>query len=223
MELTSLILKNIKYNIKKYIAYFLSLALIQCIIFMFFNFIGSNIFIKNSEEVFSKTEYKTIVQYMLAFTIAFIIYTTITFTKSRGKEFGIYTTIGLTIKEILRILFYENTIIVFSSLIVGGGIGTLLSRLFNMAFCRVMEMEHVYINLNMNGYKSIAIIAIVTFVFNFLYQYFFLEKFSITEILKSDEKMEVGKNSFIIGLLGLIFLCFAIFLYIKTTIYVLVL
>lgn len=119
MDLTSMIFKNIRYNIKNYISYLLGNSFVICILFMFFNLICSKTFMNAPNTSVIKDELIPIVVMMVAFSVIFILYTTISFTKYRGREFGVYFTIGLTSKNIIKILFYENIIIAAATFIFG--------------------------------------------------------------------------------------------------------
>lgn len=104
MNFSSIITKNIKYNIRSYLAYLIGNSIIETILFLFLNLTFSDSF-KNADDSFPvKSNMGEMIIMMVMFSVIFIFYTTITYTKTRGKEFGVYFTIGLTTKEIIRIL-----------------------------------------------------------------------------------------------------------------------
>lgn len=121
MNLSEMILKNIKYNIKSYTAYLVGNTFIIAILFMFFSLLSSNVFMKviGGSHQDSSEMLEVMITLMTAFSVVFILYTTISFTKYRGKEFGVYFTIGLTSKNIIKILSHENLMIAASSFILG--------------------------------------------------------------------------------------------------------
>ncbi|SFD49218.1 FtsX-like permease family protein [Clostridium uliginosum] len=205
MKFNELILKNIKYNIKNYIAYLLSTSIVLSILFMFFNFFYSDTFIEKSKEIFKGPEKNIIIGIMTIFLIAFVIYITATFIKTRGKELGVYYTIGLTSKEILRILFYENIVISGVSIAIGLIIGILFSKLFNMAFLKVMDIYNIDIEINIIGILSVALVGLLIFAINSLYQRILLRKHSIVELIKFSSKKEVASRGvFVKGIISII-------------------
>ncbi|GKX67658.1 FtsX-like permease family protein [Inconstantimicrobium mannanitabidum] len=206
MKFNELILKNIKYNIRNYIAYLLGTSAVLSILFMFFNFIYSDTFLEKSKEIFIKGyEKNIIIGIMTLFLMAFIIYITVTFTKTRGKELGVYYTIGLTSKEILRILFYENIVISGISISIGLIVGILFSRLFNMAFLKVMDIDNVNIGVNIVGLLSVVLVGLLIFLINHLYQKILLRRNSIVELIKFSSKKEVArKGVFVKGIVSAI-------------------
>lgn len=204
MEFSSMIIKNIKYNIKNYTAYLLGNSLIQCILFMFFTLVFSEEFMKVDETTPLKANFISVVMIMIAFSIAFIIFTTVSFTKYRGKEFGVYFTIGLTSKEIIKILCYENIIISFCSFIFAAVGGSVFSRLFHMAIWKILKIDNINISLSFKAYLAIFAISIWIFIFTTLYQAMFLKRYSVINILKSKSKKDIGGTSTVLGLIGIV-------------------
>lgn len=205
MSLWKMILKNAKYNIKNYTAYLLGNSFIIAILFMFFSLAASTEFMeaqKTNLEI--KNSLNSTIGLMVAFSIVFIIYTTVSFTKYRGKEFGIYFTIGLTSKNIINILLYENFAIAAASFTFGGIFGTVFSKLFFMAILKLLSLTNIDIKISLSAYLYIAIIASLIFIFNTIYQIIFLKKLSIVEILKSSSKGYAKKANSLLGIVGII-------------------
>lgn len=205
MKFNELILKNIKYNIKNYIAYLLGTSIVLSMLFMFFNFLYSDVFIEKSKEIFKGPEKNIIIGIMTIFLIAFVMYITVTFMKTRGKELGVYYTIGLTSKEILRILFYENIVISCISIAIGLSIGILFSKLFNMAFLKVMDIDNVDVGIDLVGFFIVVLVELLILGINSLYQRILLRKHSIVELIKLSSKKEViGKGVLVKGIISII-------------------
>ncbi|WP_027623806.1 FtsX-like permease family protein [Clostridium lundense] len=204
MDLYSMIFKNIKYNIKNYIAYLLGNSFIIGILLMFFSLICSKTFMTQPDAYIFRENLTSILSLMVAFSIAFILYTTISFTKYRGKEFGVYLTIGLTSKNIIKILLYENFIVALFSFILGAIGGTIFSKLFYMAILKIIDINNIIIEISFKPYIYTAIIATLIFIFNMIYQIIFLSKLSIVEILKSSSKKYIGKSNLVIDVIALI-------------------
>ncbi|MBB6713292.1 FtsX-like permease family protein [Clostridium gasigenes] len=204
MEFSSIIIKNIKYNIKNYTAYLLGNSLIQCILFMFFTLVFSPEFMKADETMFVKENFMSVVILMVAFSLMFIIFTTVSFTKYRGREFGVYFTIGLTSKEITKILCYENIIIALISFLVASLGGSVFSKLFHMSIGKILKIDNIIIPLSFKAYGTIFLISTIIFLFTTIYQMFFLKRYSIVNILKSKSKKDLGSTSTILGIIGII-------------------
>lgn len=199
-----MIIKNIKHNIKNYMAYLIGNSIIQCILFMFFTLVFNPKFMENKEFLALKGELNTIVIFMIAFSAAFIIFTTVSFTKYRGREFGVYFTIGLTSKEIIKILCYENIIISLASFLIASLSGSIFSKLFHMAIGKILNIDNIVIPLSIKAYAAVLLISFVIFLFTTVYQMIFLNRYSVINILKSKSKKDIGSTSTILGVIGII-------------------
>ncbi|MFR3783509.1 MAG: ABC transporter permease [Clostridia bacterium] len=78
------------------------------------------------------------VSIILAFLI---VYASRFLIKRRNKEFGVYLTLGMSKKKISLILFIETLIIGIVSLVVGLGIGFLLSQLMSILVANMFEAD----------------------------------------------------------------------------------
>lgn len=204
MNFSSMIIKNIRHNIKNYTAYLLGNSIIQCILFMFFTIIFSPKFMQAMEDKNFKENFLSQVAIMIAFSVVFIIYTTVSFTKYRGREFGVYFTIGLTTKEIIKILCYENIIISLASFLFGSIAGSIFSKLFHMAAGKILKIDNIAVPLSLKAYGAVLLISLGIFLFETIYQMIFLKSYSVINILKSKSKKDIGSTSAILGIVGVI-------------------
>ncbi len=144
MTLFKISLRNIRKSFKDYAIYFFTLIL-GVAIFYIFNAIESQTVLLN---VTSST--KELIQLMInmlsgvsvfvAFILGFlIIYASRFLMKRRHKEFGIYLTLGMSKRKISMILFFETLLIGILSLIIGLGIGVVLSQLMSVFVANMFE------------------------------------------------------------------------------------
>ncbi|MBZ9608901.1 ABC transporter permease [Clostridium estertheticum] len=215
MTFSSIIIKNIKFNFKKYIAYFIANSFIIAVLLMYGSLVFSKEFIGGSKANGLSDNVNTTLVLMIAFSIVFISYTTISFIRYRGKEFGVYLTLGVTTKDLRKILFIENILILFASLVTGMIVGTLFSRLFYMVIGKILWIDNFIPSLNIKTYSMCLVIAIIIFLINSIFQLIFVRRLSIMELIKSSSKAEVGKGNFIIGTVALIALTIALYLFPK--------
>ncbi|GCD10754.1 FtsX-like permease family protein [Clostridium tagluense] len=215
MTFSSIIIKNIKFNFKKYIAYFIANSFIIAVLLMYGSLVFSKEFIEGSQTYGLKDNLMSMLVLMIAFSIVFISYTTISFIRYRGKEFGVYLTLGVTTKDLRKILFIENILILFASMVTGMLVGTLFSRLFYMIIGKILWIENFRPSLNIKTYSMCLVIALIIFLINSIFQVIFVGKLSIMELIKSSSRAEVGKNNFIIGTIALIALITALYLFPK--------
>lgn len=96
------------------------------------------------------------------FSFLFVLYSTGSFMKSRKKEYGLLTTLGITKSQLGRMLILENTIIGIASIVSGLLLGALLTKLFLMVFSQTLGLGEIlpfYLSL-----KAIGITAILFFI-----------------------------------------------------------
>lgn len=215
MTFSSIIIKNIKFNFKKYTAYFMTNSFIIAVLLMYGSLVFSKEFIEDSKANGLTNSVISTLMLMIIFSIVFISYTTISFIRYRGKEFGVYLTLGVTTKDLRKILFIENILILFASLVTGMIVGTLFSRLFYMIIGKILWINNFRPSLNIKTYSMCIGIATIIFLINSIFQLMFVRKLSIIELIKSSSRAEVGRNNFIIGTISLIALITALYLFPK--------
>lgn len=144
MMLCKLSLKNIKKSIKDYAIYFFTLIL-GVAIFYVFNAIDSqtvmlDVSTSTKEIIKLMTSILSGVSVFVSFILGFlIIYASRFLIKRRNKEFGIYLTLGMNKRKIARLLFLETLFIGMISLVVGIGLGVILSQLMSLLVANMFE------------------------------------------------------------------------------------
>ena len=146
MMLFKLSIKNISKSMKDYAIYFFTLIL-GVSIFYVFNAIDSQTIMMNVssatyEIIKLMTNMLSGVSVFVSFVLAFlIIYASRFLIKRRNKEFGIYLTLGMSKRKISLILFFETLFIGIISLVVGLGLGFLLSQLMSILVANMFEAD----------------------------------------------------------------------------------
>lgn len=144
--LFKLSLKNISKSIKDYAIYFFTLILGVAIFYVFNAIDDQSVMMKVSsttaEIIKLMTNVLSGVSVFVSIILAFlIVYASRFLIKRRNKEFGVYLTLGMSRKKISLILFIETLIIGIVSLVVGLGIGFLLSQLMSILVANMFEAD----------------------------------------------------------------------------------
>lgn len=144
--LFKLSLKNISKSIKDYAIYFFTLILGVAIFYVFNAIDDQSVMMKVSsttaEIIKLMTNVLSGVNVFVSIILAFlIVYASRFLIKRRNKEFGVYLTLGMSKKKISLILFIETLIIGIVSLVVGLGIGFLLSQLMSILVANMFEAD----------------------------------------------------------------------------------
>ena len=198
--LCKLSLKNIKKSIKDYAIYFFTLIL-GVAIFYVFNALESQTVLM---DVSSST--KEIIKLMMtmlssvsifvSFILGFlIIYASRFLMKRRNKEFGVYLTLGMSKRKISMILFFETLFIGFLSLIVGLGLGVILSQFMSLFVANMFEAnltKFAFVFSSSACTKTIIYFSIM-YLIVMIFNTFSISKCKLIDLLQGAKKSETIK------------------------------
>lgn len=121
---------NVLRNFRSYLAYFLSATFS---VFIFFLFLV-NLFHPAIDTRFGSGIVRTVMTAgeigIFGFSILFILYSVGTFLQNRSQEFGLLTILGITRRQLNRLIFLENMLIGSLAIVVGAGLGLLVAKYF---------------------------------------------------------------------------------------------
>ncbi len=197
MMLCKLSIKNIKKSIKDYAIYFFTLIL-GVAIFYVFNALDSQTVMMNVSS--STQELIDLMMMMLSsvsvfvsFILGFlIIYASRFLMKRRNKEFGIYLTLGMSKRKISLILFFETLFIGVISLLVGLGLGILLSQLMSLVVANMFEAnltQFAFVFSTSACLKTIIYFSIM-YLFVMAFNTISVSKCKLIDLLNSAKKSE---------------------------------
>jgi len=132
--LFKLSLRNVKRSFKDYAIYFTTLILAVSV-FYIFNTLSSNEFLETvflpGSSTSELTQIMGALSVFVSIILAFlIVYANHFILKRRMKELGIYLTLGMERRDIMKMLWGETLLIGLASLAVGIGLGIPLSQVF---------------------------------------------------------------------------------------------
>jgi putative ABC transport system permease protein len=149
------------------------------------------------------------------FSVFFINYSHAAFIKGRNKEFGVYITLGMNSVELRKLINIENSIISGGALVVGMGVGTIFSRLFQMIILRLLKIEDISFYLDYIPFLLTTVVFALIFISVVLVTYIKMRRTDISSLLKESRRKE-GKNystkDMIFGGFGLIIMACSILL-----------
>lgn len=207
MKFSSIVRKNFTYNFNKYISFYFVNSLIIAMLFMYGSLIFNSTIIQSIGEVSSLYgSVKTSLIGIILFSIVFITYTNISFLKNRGKEFGMYLTLGMTTRDLIKLIFVENLGIMIASLLTGIVTGALFGRLFYMGLNKILIETNILYELNYKSFLLSIGVFVLIFLGNFIFNIFYIRKVSIIDAIKANKKKEIGKANLLIGIISLIIL-----------------
>ncbi|MEH7391947.1 ABC transporter permease, partial [Bacillus sp. JJ1474] len=203
MSFNQIVWKMAKAHYKKYFFYYLC----NCFGVIFF-FIFSTVYFNQQVVQVKRTES---IQYVLTvpgvalivFTVFFISYAHSIFIKRRKSEFGLLMTLGMSNRDIGKLLLLENGIIAFASLASGILAGTIFSRLFFLILMNSVGIQGISFHINSKMFLYTIIIFIVVYFVAVGRSLFFVLKRNVVVSLKSDKIAEsIKMKSPLIGGIG---------------------
>lgn len=201
MTFSQIILKNLKHNITKFTSYIFVNVFVISMLFTY----GSIIFNPNISEdpiLNSAMDFVYIgVVAILLFSIIFISYTGVYFIKTRGKELGVYLTLGMTKWNLTKMILIENTVIMLISVVIGMLAGLLFSGIFYLILGQVLEMDDLFYLDRYSFFLGLGVFLIV-FICNIFYSLLFIKKTNIRSITIADKTKGMKKPSVILGGFG---------------------
>lgn len=213
MDFSSIIYKNLRHNFKKYMAVFFVNSFIVAVIFMYGSLLFNDVIIKEMGRNVIFESVKIAFSIMILFSICFISYTTISFIKYRGKEFGVYLTLGMTTKNLRRMLFLENIVITITSLITGLLTGLIFSRIFYMIVRKILNIKNNIYDISYKTFLLSIGVFLIIFIVSLVFSNIYIYRMSIIDVMKSSAKKEVGKTRGIVGLISLILFIVGLWLF----------
>lgn len=198
--LFKLSLANIKKSFKDYTIYFFTLIIGIAIFYIFNSIEAQTVFLnvsQNTKQIISlMSNILSGVSVFVSCILGFlIIYASRFLIKRRNKEFGIYLTLGMSKKQISKILILENIFIGIISLVAGIILGIISSQFMSVFVAKMFEA-------NMTKYEfvfsqSACIKTILYFMIMYLIVILFnvvsISKCKLIDLLNANKKSEKVK------------------------------
>lgn len=193
MSVFSIAFNNFKNNIKTYSMFFISM--------IFSVIILSNFLILMNGEALkvlgeANADYTKMILQMISiilglFMLFFIWYVSNVFLKNRKKEIGLFTFMGVDLKTIGKIYFTEMMLIGISASIIGIGVGTLFSKLFQMIVFAVAGFNvDVKFAITSKSMVSTFIIFMAIFLLMSIKGFVNISRSKVIELLNDSRKTE---------------------------------
>ena len=191
---------NVRKSFKDYTIYFLTLTFAVCI-FYCFNSIDSQKAVLDMNS--SQAGYMESINQLLSMVSVFVVfilgglilYANNFLIKKRKKELGVYMTLGMGKNKISKILVLETFIVGILSLVVGLGVGILLSQGLSVFTAKLFEVGMTQFRFVISF--SAIIKTIIYFGLIFLFVMFFntiiISKYKLIDLLNASKKSETIK------------------------------
>ncbi len=200
--LRKLAIRNVKRQLGNYLIYFITVALTVALLFGINNIIYSeNLVVLMDEGMETVLNAAT---FFISMVVAFVLgYANSFMLKLRKKEFGLYLTLGMSRRDILKIFFLENMIICIAALATGAVAGIFIFQGLMAVMMNLLEMEFVIAAYTVDGIVHTVVLVAGIFLLASLASGFYLKKISIYSLLHGDKKVEkTARHPFLWGILS---------------------
>ena len=196
--------KNVTRNARAYFAYFVSSAFSIAIFFSFAVYLfhpklhmtgvnaALNILMTISEIV------------IVFFSFFFLLYSIGTFLKVRKKQFGILTVLGISQKQLKRLVFLENMLIGVLSIFFGIQLGLVFSQFFLLVTAKITHVPGLYLYWPTAAIILTMIIFLGLFILVSSFTPMLIRTRKAVRLLKEGTKQKERKASVLISLFGAI-------------------
>ncbi|MDM0476309.1 ABC transporter permease [Clostridium perfringens] len=190
-------LNNVRKSFKDYSIYFLTLTLGVCIFYAFNSIGDQKAFLELGKR---QAEYIKVLQGLISGISVFIscvlggliLYANNFLVKKRKKELGIYMTLGMGKNKISKILTYETALVGIISLVVGLGVGIIVSQgisAFASKLFQVSLSDYKFLLSTDAILKTVLYFGII-FILVMIFNTFIISKYKLIDMLTAAKKNE---------------------------------
>ena len=190
-------LNNVRKSFKDYSIYFLTLTLGVCIFYAFNSIGDQKAFLELGKR---QAEYIKVLQGLISGISVFIscvlggliLYANNFLVKKRKKELGIYMTLGMGKNKISKKLTYETALVGIISLVVGLGVGIIVSQGISAFASKLFEvsLSNYKFLLSTDAILKTVLYFGIIFILVMLFNTFVISKYKLIDMLTAAKKNE---------------------------------
>ncbi|MBJ3788663.1 FtsX-like permease family protein, partial [Bacillus sp. OA1] len=194
--------KNVTRNARAYFAYFVSSAFSIAIFFSFAVYLFHPK-LHMTDVNFSLNILMTISEVVIVFfSFFFLLYSIGTFLKVRKRQFGILTVLGISQKQLKRLIFIENMLIGVLSIFFGIQLGLVFSQFFLLVTAKITHVPGLYLYRPTSAIVLTIIIFLGLFILVSSFTPMLIRTRKAVRLLKEGKQQKERKASVLISLFG---------------------
>ncbi|MGH0566269.1 FtsX-like permease family protein [Bacillus cereus] len=197
--------KNVTRNSRAYFAYFVSSSFSIAVFFSFAVYLFHPKLQNFSmiSEISGLMIFSEVV--IVFFSFFFLLYSIGTFLKVRKKQFGVLTVLGISRKQLHRLVFMENMLIGILSIFFGMQFGLVFSQFFLLVTAKITHVPGIYLYLPINAFVLTTIVFLSLFIIVSTFTPMLIRTKKAVRLLKTNVgKQKEKKPSILISLFGAI-------------------
>ncbi|PEU75642.1 ABC transporter permease [Bacillus cereus] len=197
--------KNVTRNSRAYFAYFVSSSFSIAVFFLF----AVDLFHPKLQNFSRISEISGLMIFsevvIVLFSFFFLLYSIGSFLKVRKKQFGILTILGISKKQLHRLIFTENMLIGILSIFFGMQFGFVFSQFFLLVTAKITHVPGIYLYGPTNAIILTTIVFLSLFIIVSAFTPMLIRTKKAVHLLKTNgEKQKERKPSIFISLFGAI-------------------
>ncbi|MEW4232397.1 ABC transporter permease [Bacillus thuringiensis] len=200
--------KNVSRNSKAYFAYFVSSAFSIMVFFSFtvYAYHPRLQSVQSFQERDPLMNLASTAQLVIVmFSFFFLLYSIGTFLNVRKQQFGILTILGISQRQLKRLLFTENMIIGILSIFIGIQGGLVFSNFFLLVTSKLTSAKGLYLYWPTEAIMVTTVTFIILFLIVSTFTPMFIRTRKTAHLIKGNKKMPAEKRpSILISLFALI-------------------
>ncbi|HFJ9441439.1 MULTISPECIES: FtsX-like permease family protein [Bacillus] len=200
--------KNVSRNSKAYFAYFVSSAF-SIMVFFSFTVYAYHPRLQNTQSFQERDPLMNLAStaqlVIVMFSFFFLLYSVGTFLNVRKQQFGILTILGISQRQLKRLLFTENMIIGILSIFIGIQGGLVFSNFFLLVTSKLTSAKGLYLYWPTEAILVTTVTFIILFLIVSTFTPMFIRTRKTAQLIKGNKKMKAEKRpSILISLFALI-------------------
>ncbi|MGU3368802.1 FtsX-like permease family protein [Bacillus mycoides] len=197
--------KNVTRNSRAYFAYFLSSSFSIAVFFSF----AVYLFHPKLQNFTMISEISGLMIFsevvIVLFSFFFLLYSIGSFLKVRKKQFGILTVLGISKKQLHRLVFTENILIGILSIFFGMQFGFVFSQFFLLVTAKITHVPGIYLYIPTNAFILTTIVFLGLFIAVSAFTPMLIRTKKALHLLKTNNvKQKERKPSIFVSLFGAI-------------------
>ncbi|MHA2892695.1 FtsX-like permease family protein [Bacillus cereus] len=195
--------KNVTRNSRAYFAYFVSSSFSIAVFFSFavYLFHPKLQNFDMTSEISGLMIFSEVV--IVFFSFFFLLYSIGTFLKVRKKQFGILTILGISRKQLHRLIFMENMLIGILSIFFGMQFGVVFSQFFLLVTAKLTHVPGIYLYGPTNAFILTTIVFLSLFIIVSAFTPMLIRTKKAVHLLKTNGgKQKERKPSILVSLFG---------------------
>ncbi|MFJ8522780.1 FtsX-like permease family protein [Bacillus cereus] len=197
--------KNVTRNSRAYFAYFISSSFSIAVFFSFAVYLFHPKLQNFSmiSEVSGLMMFSEVV--IVLFSFFFLLYSIGSFLKVRKKQFGILTILGISKKQLHRLVFTENMLIGILSIFFGMQFGLVFSQFFLLVTAKITHLPGIYLYPPTNAFILTTIVFLSLFIIVSAFTPMLIRTKKAVHLLKTNVgKQKERKPSILVSFFGAI-------------------